>query len=424
MSSNFISSAEIERQRREEIRKQQEEISLSNAFNLKLFKTIQETKERCSDLAKEYDASKKTYVETLINDKLVKEIEVLQNLKIERFDLSSHELNSNRMISELAYYIALNNYNKEYSTIKEEIEKNTIEIEEYKKINETIYSIESLILNFYDVNLDDYKDINIKKQKIISEIDCLLNLNAILIDDREYLKITRELLENSIDEFELIKYIRSYVEDKKQILKNILELSEKYYQYVALNNQYNTLTKKEDRLLEISDFNNVGEIRDRINNLMCNICIIKENEYIFDSIMKVCKMHGFNIIDNDSYNNKKIKLLHKEKNKTALKIVNNQKMYNFEILSLKNGNGENGISRDIGNSIDETMKDRIAFCNIHPELVKDLDKIFGIKLNVCRHTENPNDDPYNKIEVNEDIYEKLVETEELNEEQKAKYENM
>lgn len=424
MSSNFISSAEIERQRREEIRKQQEEISMSNAFNLKLNNIVENSKQKYHTLLNDSKTSNRTYIKTLLNDKYVNEIKELCKLEIREFNLSSQELKSNRIIAESTLQNILDTYNKEYSIIIKEIDENAIETEEYNEISKTIQSIQSSLLYFYDVNLDDYKNINVKKQKIIDEIECMLNQNTILLDDKRYLESTLELLNNLDNEHDLLRCIKTYAEDRRQILRGILELNDKYYQYVVLNKELNSLTKRCNKLLDILEFNSINEIENRISNLICNICDIKENEYIFESIIKVCKMHGFNIIDNDSYNNEKAKLLHKDKNKTALKIVNNQKMYNFEILSLKNGNNENGISRDISNNIDETMKDRIAFCNIHPELVKDLDKIFGIKLNVCRHTENPNDDPYNKIEVNEDIYEKLVEMEKLNEEQKAKYENM
>ena len=41
MSSNYISSVEIERRKKEELKRQEEEIILSNAFNKKLFNMIE-----------------------------------------------------------------------------------------------------------------------------------------------------------------------------------------------------------------------------------------------------------------------------------------------------------------------------------------------------------------------------------------------
>lgn len=423
MSSNVISSAEIERRKKEELRRQEEERSLSNAFNIKLANIIEEEKKKGLDVLSKESFSKKTYIQIFVNDKLHNEIKSLQSLKIEKFSLSYQELKKNRNIAETKLNEILKSYHNEINVFLNEMNNNKIETNKYNEINNVINSLSNSVLYFYDIDLDDYKDINILKKKIYSEIELFLESNDLLFEDKEYLLNKRIYLENENNEIKLTRAIESYVQERKKIIKNLLNIHDLYYQYVALNNEYNNLKNTENDAINIKDFINVDEIQKRIDVIMHNICEIKENNYIFESILEVCKLHGFNII-NYNQETTKTKLLHKNQNKTALKITNNKKKYSFEILSLKKGENSNGISRDYSDDISDTIKDRIAFCSIHPELVKDLEKKFGIKLNICEHNENPYHDPCNKVEIDEEIFKKLIGAEEKEKEQKIKYESM
>lgn len=419
MSSNYLTAAELEELRKKEIEDQQREISLSYSFNLRLSNVINNLENSIDSLKSIESTFYNEYAKTLGEPILKEEIDKLKKLEIQEFNLTSDQLKDNRLNAEKAFKEIINKYDVEYQKIQNEIDENKTKIEKYDDVNKLINSTRNIFLNFNDLILGN--ETSILRKKVINEIKLLIENENVLKKDKDFLKDQADKLENEENEKTILETIQAFVMKKRKIVTDALDSQNKYYQYVYLNKELNDMTNQNNTTLQFEEFNNIEELEQRVEYLMKNICQLKEQEYIFEKIIEVCKWHGFNII-NSNQNIGKIKILHKSTDETALKISNNKNMYHFEILSLIKGDRANGITPDYSNA-NEIIKDRLAFCSIHPKIVEELHQRFGIKLNVCSHSDDPKYDPCHKIEIDQNEYNEIFE-EKNQKEQQVKYENL
>lgn len=419
MSGPKISAAELARREQERLeRERKERLRKIKEATKEFFKVQNQIEHNLEERKRSFyslklNAEKFKELDHICNDTEEQLLEVIRLIKTNsNKPLKNGADEISTQTNELQKYsdIVFAKYNKEFSKFKSRIMSR---LEQEKATN-----------SFSDFS----KNLNTEKSDIIGKVDfCFKVLEQQPIKDNlkeelgEYLNKIKGIINNPFlnanDKSYLMKFIESIINSEKSNIESLVTqckygltniftklqtMEDLYCQYVALQVECNNCSKVKIKFKEKYKFVTVKILEEEIILLENELKELEEKNYMEAQLHEVMSLFGYNMCENitlGTQKNNEHYLCSNEIDDVAVHVhISKDRQFMMEIVGTEESlNKEKALKITKPSDTNTNIKlynKQGEFCNMHPKIVKELEKR-GVILNAVSYREP--DNKYNKV---------------------------